>query len=222
MLVVVDNFKDTKERNKVTQLCSALKIVLIESDNIGYGRALNKAIEFCLKDSQDKECIIFAGNLDIAYKNIPSSLPSGKLVYVPLALEENRNRNPFLTRLQRRSLSLHKMTLITKSTIILMCVVLLIKFLGKFPSPIWTLHGSLFVFNSKCICHDDVFNNDSFLYSEELEFGSYMEKHNSEYILSEIVYEHSAHAATSDLIKSRIDFTKTWIPSFQNWISRWG
>lgn len=222
VIVVVDNFKNNEERAFVEELGEKSGFHLIKSENVGYGKALNMAINYCLSNFDCSNCIFYAGNMDIKYSKLPKDLEHGKFVYVPIANEGKRNRNPFLTKLQSRVLGLHKLTIKTQSPYILLLVTLIIKFLGVFPSRIWAVHGSLFCFNGLCLSdNEDVFNANSFLYSEELEFASYMEKNKCEFVNSSIQYEHDAHAATSELINSKRSFLKVWKPSFENWIKRW-
>ena len=79
----------------------------------------------------------------------------------------------------------------------------------------------MFSFNLKSLQSENLFNADTFLYSEELEFGSYMERAGVKFIDTEIKYVHTAHAATSKIINSRNDFLRLWKSSFNNWITRW-
>lgn len=221
-IVLVDNFKNQGERDVVRVLREKLGFNLIELENVGYGQALNKAIDFCLADAQAHDFIVFAGNLDIAYESLPDDLPEGRFVYVAQAMEGERNRNPFLTKMQRRVVGFHRLSLLTNSLFVWMAVILVTKIVGKIPSKIWTVHGSLFIFSSKCIDKNrEMFNAQSFLYSEELEFGSYMESKGAKFIDVDIVYRHAAHAATGSVVASRREFMSLWVPSFRNWVKRW-
>lgn len=221
LILIVDNFKSKEERERVQLLSSKLGFILLESDNIGYGRALNLAIRYCGSLASDSEKIYFAGNLDIKYMSVPAVFPSGKFIYQAKALEGDRDRNPFLTRLQKKGLFLHVLTLKTNSPIVLIFVTSILKLLGMVKSKVWTVHGSLFCFNEKCLSDMKVFNENSFLYSEELEFGSYMELHHCEFIKVDLSYRHDAHVATGALINSKRKFIQVWRPSFINWMVRW-
>lgn len=219
--IIVDNFKSQDERLMVRELSRELSFILLEADNIGYGRALNLAISYAKKQLSSSEKIFFAGNLDIKYSSIPMDFPSGKYVYQPRAYEGLRNRNPFLTRLQKKWLFLHFFTLKTNSPYALLFVTSCLKILGFIKSKVWTVHGSLFCFNEQCLYDENIFNEKSFLYSEELEFGSYMEMNKCEFISSPLEYYHEAHVATSGLICSKEKFIEIWRPSFINWMGRW-
>ena len=220
-IIVVDNFKSDSERKKVLDLTKRLEFHVIKSKNDGYGMGLNKGIDYVKEISKDENDKLFVGNLDIVYLKLPDNLPNGKFVYIPCAIEGRRDRNPFLTKLQSKFLFLHKISCKFNSKLILFLVILLIKIIGYKKSPIWTLHGSMFSFNLKSLQSENLFNADTFLYSEELEFGSYMERAGVKFIDTEIKYVHTAHAATSKIINSRNDFLRLWKSSFNNWITRW-
>lgn len=220
IIILVDNYKSDDERNRVCELCSERDIELIESDNVGYGSALNTAIAYAVSKYTDSKIIFFAGNLDIEYTAI-QVLPYGNFVYVPVALEGQRNRNPFLTKVQRGLLPLHSLTLNTMSPIVLMAVTTILKLASWIPSKTWAVHGSLFCFSSEIIRNGAIFNEKSFLYSEELEFASYADSVNAKRMPVSVVYKHSAHVSTSTVIKNRKTFLEFWQGSFRNWRARW-
>lgn len=222
IIVVVDNFKNNEERSKAKHICTSQDVYFVESTNQGYGNSLNLGIKYCKENFTLKNAVFFAGNMDIKYLNIPYHLPRGEFVYIPKALEGKRNRNPFLTRLQSVALPLHKLTIKLDSVYFLLFVTTIIKLLGYIPSKLWAVHGSLFCFHSECLHEsEEIFNSDSFLYSEELEFASYVEKYLCQFVDSDITYQHDAHAATGDVISSKRAFLNMWKPSFLNWIKRW-
>ena len=223
-IIIVDNFYSDIERLKVKKLSSELKFTLIESTNLGYGRALNVAFEYIKKNySKLNDCVLLAGNLDIQFKCTEVKYLDGNTVYAPIAMEGKRNRNPFLTHLQKKLLKLHLVSMQSESLPLFTVVVFLIKLAGYVPSKIWALHGSLFVFNASILNHGVIFNEKSFLYSEELEFASFIENiSNSKIKNSKIKYEHFAHVATSALTSTQKKFYKLWKPSFANWLNRWG
>ena len=106
-LLVIDNFYNDIERMKVIDVTKELNILLIESENDGYGAALNRGIAYAMENFVTENSVFFAGNLDICYKNIPNTVPSGKYAYVPIVREGKRNRNPFLTTLQKNILPVY-------------------------------------------------------------------------------------------------------------------
>lgn len=220
--IIVDNFKSQNERKKVEKICNNYKITLIKLDNIGYGKALNIAIKYCVNQQNKVPAIIFAGNLDIEFSHIPKKLEHGNYVYIPKVMEGYKNRNPFLTKLQKKVVGLYRVQLPFSSPIALNIMISLTKFLGFFPSPTWATHGALFCFNMQVIDSSlNVFNEESFLYCEELEFASYMEKQGAIFLDSNIACNHIGGVATSSIISSKKDFLKIWKPSMKNWINKW-
>ena len=208
-IIIVDNFSTVEEREIIREFSKKYSFKLLEMDNVGYSKAMNQALIFCKKIF--KKGIIFCGNLDITFLNIPDKIIDGSYVYVPKVIEEKRNnRNPFLTAKK-------------KSIYIYFLAVILNKITGFFPSKIWAIHGSQFCFNSSLIndSKDLPFNNNSFLYSEEWEFASFIESNNFSFLKSDINVKHFSNATTSILIKDQKDFIKIWAPSFINYINRW-
>jgi GT2 family glycosyltransferase len=220
VLVVIDNYRSDEERNKVQDLCISNGVDFIASNNVGYGRALNHAISSVLSQYKGFDIDFFVGNIDVEYTKI-GSLPDGDFVFMATALEGRRNRNPFLTEAQMRFLPLHWLTLQTMSPFVLIVVTTILKVIGYFPSRPWAVHGSVFCFSSRILKRGCLFNEDSFLYSEELEFASYARSVGAQIVKVDIEYIHIAHASTSNIIKNRKDFLRHWRQSFINWRSRW-
>ncbi|MBY7962943.1 hypothetical protein KW476_11060 [Vibrio fluvialis] len=222
-LVVVNNYHSSEENERVNKIVKDLDITLISSENVGYGRALNKAINKIKSEISDGENVIFlCGNLDIKFKEIPKTFAVGKKAYVPVVSELGKNRNPFITKIQKRFLPLHKLSINTNNIIVFMGVITILKILSFIPSKIWATHGSLFCFNSSCLCDDEnIFNEDTFLYSEELEFASYIESIGAKFVNTSLTYEHMAHAATFSIISDKSRFFEVWKPGFINWLKRW-
>ncbi len=221
--IIVDNYSSSNERQRVELIAEELSIVLIKQENLGYGIALNVAIDYINSiHSKEDNIIIMCGNLDIEFSMIPLSFSKGPYVYIPKVLEGSRNRNPFITKLQSRFLPLHKISLKSDHVLIFLFIIGILKLAGKIPSRIWTIHGSLFCFNLECIGDSEIFNRNTFLYSEELEFGSYMNSMtNVQFIESDVCFHHEAHCATGNIISNKSDFYKLWKNGFQNWCDRW-
>ena len=221
-VIIVDNFSTTEEREIIRSFSKKYSFKLLELDNVGYSKAMNQALLFCKKTF--KKGVIFCGNLDITFLNIPRRIINGSYVYVPKVTESKRNnRNPFLTVLQKKIIPIYKSAAKKKYIYIYFLAVILNKILGFFPSKVWAIHGSLFCFNFSLIrdLNDLPFNNNSFLYSEEWEFASFIENNNFSFLKSDIHIKHFSNATTSILIKNQKDFIKIWAPSFINYINRW-
>ncbi len=220
-LIIIDNFSSLEEREMVSMISKKINFELIESENEGYSSGLNKGLEKVL--SLNEESVIFCCNLDIEFKNIPNCFPTGKKIHIPKIIENGRkNRNPFLTRFQKYFIPLYKIAAKKRSIYLYFIAIVINKIAGIFSSKIWAIHGSLFCFNSSLI--DNInnlpFNSDSFLYGEEYEFASFVEKSGGEYIKSEIIVFHDSHSSTSELINNNSNFMKYWAPSFLNFTEK--
>jgi len=221
-IVIVDNYSTEEELQNVVEICIKKSVHLIESSNVGYGRGLNKAIKYSIEKENNVAFNIYAGNLDVSFSNIPTDLPSGKYVYIPEIKEKNRlNRNPFLTELQKYILPLYYLSGFLQSSLLLSMTTGVNKLVGYFPSKIWAIHGSMFCFNSTILQEKTIFNDNSFLYCEELEFASFIESNNIKYITTNIRLEHFGQVATGNINTSKKKFLKLWWPSFENWSNRW-
>jgi hypothetical protein len=222
-IIIIDNFFSQSERNKVKIIVDSLSIILIISDNIGYGAALNLGIKKSLQIEKENEFIFLIGNLDIEYKNLTENFIDGKYVYMPQIKEKNRvNRNPFFTILQKQFLPLCLFAGRLQSTFLLDLIIGFNKIIGYLPSRTWAIHGSLFCFHSSCIdINKEIFNNNSLLYCEELEFASYMQYRDVEIISSEVSINHIGQVSTNQVNSSKKKFLKLWWSSFQNWYYRW-
>lgn len=225
VIILVDNFSTIAEREKSFAICERLNIVLLCSENFGYGRALNFAFQY-VHDSYDfdstSNVVIYAGNLDIEYDRVPHSLPKGNYAYLLRASESGRDRNPFLTIFQSRLLPLHSISLRLDSLIWFRLVIALLKLASVIPSDPWTSHGSLFCINyDSLIKKRPIFDAESFLYSEELEFGDWLGESPSTPLIKCLgVYEHNAHAATKSINSNTKEFFALWKPSFSNWLKK--
>ncbi len=221
-IILVDNFSSAAEREKCRTICAEESIGLIECGNIGYGSALNEIIEYVTERFPPApDDLFYIGNIDISFQLISEPRSLSPTAFIPSAMEGKRNRNPFLTSAQRRMLPLHLLSIKLRSPLVLGLSILALKIIGFLPSRTWATHGSLFCFNAATVGKTPIFNRETFLYSEELEFASYMSSIGAPLLVSETTYSHTAHAATGKIIKNRSDFFRIWESSFRNWRSRW-
>lgn len=219
---LVDNFSSNREREICEKLAIEYNFILIPSDNIGYGRALNLAFSYLKNNFNPSiKTVVYAGNIDIKYNRIPNNISYGNYVYLSEAVEGNRNRNPFLTELQAKILPIYNLVLKTNSVLILKGIIGLNKVIGFIPSNVWAIHGSLFTFNGSLLEHGNtIFNENSFLYCEEIEFASYFHEKKFKIVPSDIIYSHDAHVSTAAVVSDLSDFLKLWKKSFFNWNKR--
>jgi hypothetical protein len=220
-IIVVDNFHSIESRGFARKVAKDLSIELYELENYGYSNALNYAIR---KLYDEKESfLVVCGNIDITFESIPEIPPAGKIAYIPKVRESNKkNRNPFLTRFQRFAIPLYRIAALRKSSILYGLAIAVNKIMGKIPSKIWAVHGSLFCFDASILeANEDIFNNKSFLYGEELEFASYLSDKIIQLQPFELIAFHESHVATGKILKSHKDFIEHWAPSFNNWHERW-
>ena len=217
-IIIVDNFSTNDEIEIIKSLSLELDFILILSDNVGYGGGLNKGLIF-IKEKY-KSGIVFCGNLDIEYLNIPKELPKGNFVHIPHIIEPKRNnRNPFLTRFQKNLIPIYGFAAKKKSQILYIISISLNKIFSIVKSKIWAVHGSLFCFDYSLLkdFNDLPFNNDSFMYGEEYEFARFIEIKGFKLIPSKIKAFHHSHATTK---KIKQKFIHYWAPSFLNFIDR--
>lgn len=222
LLVLVDNFSTEKELNAAKKLANDHGIILIESDNCGYGTSLNKIVSYCkarFPTETDSPKVLLLGNLDVSFNRVEFDDNRKHFACLASGVERGCQLNPFLTVLQKRFLFMHKIAIFFNSPLILLLSTVLIKALGIFKSPPWTMHGSLFCISYDSITGEKIFNDKSFLYSEELEFGSYLERNNIPLVWSGIEYQHIANVSTSKIIRGHREFFNYWWPSFNNWLS---
>ena len=107
--------------------------------------------------------------------------------------------------------------------ILYLLAVLINKVIGLTKGKPFTLHGSLFCFKGGVLLKGDkpIFNDKSFLYGEELEFGCYVKSIGAEIVDCNTVASHTSHAATAPIVKDRSKFIAVWSKSFLNWKNRW-
>ncbi len=220
-IVVVDNFHSIESRGVARIIAKELNIELYELENYGYSYALNYAIKNLYNERESY--VVICGNIDITFESIPEIPPAQKIAYIPKVRELNRkNRNPFLTRFQRLSIPLYRIAALKNSSILYGFAIAVNKIMGKIPSKIWAVHGSLFCFDDSILeAAEDIFNNKSFLYGEELEFASYLTDKIIQLQPFELIVFHESHAATGKILKSHKHYIKHWAPSFNNWHERW-
>lgn len=224
-LYVVDSFSDENERERATKICNRLGVKIIYSENFGYGNSLNVGLDIIKKDAVDemKYAIFIFGNLDVSFLKVSCKSLDTACAFMPKIMEGRRNRNPFMTKLQRKFVWVYWPAAIAKSNILFLIAALFIRIIGKIPSKPYASHGSVLCVNGLALeaIHEPIFNKNSFLYWEEMDFADLLNKYQIPLIESDILVEHSRHASTLNLTKSRKKVTLYWATSWRNWAARY-
>lgn len=218
-LYVVDNFKSTSERKKAEAISVRLGVNLIENNNSGYGAALNKAIEAIRESGSLRSYRIICGNLDVVFKGEIQEEFFDKLRQIEI-FHNNSKVKRYITKLQRRFLWLLLPAALMKSNLLYFFGLALLKLIKQIPSPSFSVHGSVFVLSSD-ILTEKVFDDDSFLYWEEVVFGDFLASKNVEIsYCPTIIAIHSAQATTKEIVKIRKMYLKHWSLSYLNWFKK--
>jgi len=222
-IIIVDNYKSDASRTWMKELAKEMNFTLIESANIGYGGALNKGVNFALANSSREENeVFFLSNLDVEFDKIPP-LVDKRSSYLPSVLQNGRERNPFMTVFQRKVIFQYDLAAKLNSVLLLKVAVAITKVLGLIPSQVYAMHGSCFCISKKAISAFDtsIFNDESFLYCEELEFAEYIKKNGVKIEKSEIACKHIGGVATGPFFNTKSAVFPIWRKSWLHWRSRW-
>ena len=226
-LLLVDNFSSGAERKNVRQICEKLSITLILSENNGYGSALNTAFkEIKVNNHITKTDLIMAGNIDLEFENFLEPRKSEVTVYMPKIIERQklryRNRNPFITQVQLYCVCIFKPLLRCDAQFLIIFIQVLYKFLGYLPSKAKGVHGSLFCFNAGLLnLSANIFNDNAFLYCEEIEFAKFLETNHIAIEPWETVIVHEAHQSISQSFRRNRDRHELWKQSYLEFLNRW-
>ena len=222
-LIIVDNFYSNEESRRVKGFCNVSAIEYIGCDNLGYGSALNVAVEHIKSTTVVEPGVNYAlllGNIDVVFRHLPNELPLSR-VFMPFGIENGKLLNPFLTKYQIKGFFLHDLADRYDSPLFLVMAIILLKLLGFVPSPAWTLHGSIFALDLRLVGDSPIFNENTFLYSEELEFGSWIEANDFSIVATNIAYEHLGGVSTYNYRAKFSKFFHEWRLSYANWRRRW-
>lgn len=223
-LYLVDNFKSDDERAMVKKVSDEQDLILIENENVGYGKALNDAFDVIRNESAlSEDDLIIAGNLDLEIKRKDVVVSTKPTAYMPMVFQDGKDKNPYIKKIQRPLLPLYGLVYLTRSPVLFKAVAGFIKIFKAFPSRPYTCHGSLFVINGALLkdMTGSIFNPDSFLYVEELEFGEYLAQHRINLTTSEIIVNHIGRVSTAEVTENLNESIRLWAPSWRNWRQRW-
>lgn len=216
--VVVDCYHSTDEREKIKKLAESMCFDLLYVDNIGYGRGLNLGLSYLSAKIKETQFSIMFGNSDIEFTSI-GNIGDETVCIAPEIFEGSRNRNPFLTRFQGRFLWLYDLAYYLRSRIIKRLASVVMKGLSIVPSKTYAVHGSLFVVEN----HIPIlpFNENTFLYCEEMEFAEYLMHQGIRIVKSENYSgKHFGGVSTSKAFVGTKHKFSNWRVSWKNYRDR--
>ena len=217
--VLVNNHFSVEASARARKQCDDLGILFIDSENIGYGAALNRGVEAARLAGLAIGDWLLLSNLDVIFDDIDLSLPLGS-VQVPFCFEDNRNRNPFMTRVSVLALPLYALAAARRNKQLHRLARFLHKALLLIPSRPAAVHGSAFLFRLKEEILLGIFNSNVFLYCEELEFMSWARSMDYLFVSTKTAYRHVGGVSTSTSISGEKKF-ENWCASMQAWSLRW-
>lgn len=221
-IVIVDNYFSEEERLKVIEICKLLNVEVVENINNGYGNGLEIGINFVKREFEDISFFVLS-NIDLIFTKFDYKETDYACGYIPKSLNNGQYvDNVFMTKFQKLFINIHKIPFLRKNKNMFLLKILFFKLLKFIPSKAWAVHGSCFIisWNNKDIIQP-IFNKNTFLYSEELEVASYMEKNGMPFISSNILIEHIGSVSTEKSFSSLSDKMDIFVESFDNWYSRW-
>lgn len=222
---VVDNYSSDDERRKIEEICKLKNIRLIHNDNTGYGSGLNLGLSVAVAAAKAyglmQGSVFLFGNPDVKFIRLPD-LENECCAYMPSVIESKRDRNPFMTELQRRLVFIYWPAARLNSPLLFLVAASIIRIIGFLPSRPYAMHGSQFCLSGSAISITGykIFNESSFLYWEEMEFAETLRRNGIQIKASQIVCHHSRHVSTHAIVKDRKKINEFWKRSWLNWIER--
>jgi GT2 family glycosyltransferase len=217
IIVIVDNFSNEKCRSDTKKFAEE-NIFILENENVGYGKGLNDGVLFSRSKVKSTNSRFYLSNIDIEYQKISSKSFNPSISLIPLI---NNKQKKFISINQKHFLGIHFIKFLRGNVLLFYIKVLLLKTIAIIPSKEWTIHGSCFVLDFSASYSETIFNKDSFLYSEELEFGSYLGYNEIKLNLSEISYKHIGSASIEKSFNTLKNKLVLFENSLDNWKKRW-
>lgn len=208
---LVDNFSTKVELDHMRVISKKPRVTLIERKNDGYSAGLMAGLR-AVKKKGSRHGLVLFGNVDVYPVDVQYASVVDDEVPMPQLLERGRNRNPFMTLLERRLLWLFIPASFFASRKLRLLASLVIRCVRLWRSNPWTIHGSLFSLPVSSLYKDiDVFPEGLFMYCEELFFGCYLEKNGLKLVGSQIICSHIGGVSTSVYIpKASLSQFKSW------------
>ena len=223
IIVVVDN-SDMEIDAKVASVLRELNVSVIACKNIGYGQAINKGLHHISSVLIEKKLVVHACNADVVFKHVDRyDAREGSLrFYVPRLRSKNRNtKSKFMNMLNRRFTISISRFYYQRVGWVFGVVAALQKVILAMPSRVYTTHGCIFIFDFFPSTRNSlVFNENTFLYSEELEFGEYMLKNGFSAVDCHTTVAHEGSVSISKIYSSS-EKRALFFASLTNWRKRW-
>ena len=224
IIIVINNIEkcdfETFKKYHFEKFCQEKNIIIKSIFNIGYGRALNHGIEIS-KIINRKINYYFLMNADVEIIEIPKMSDCSGDALIPIIINGTvLKKTIFMNMLNRRFTILIARHKILKNNITFFLIIAIQKIIIYIKSKPYTTHGSLFIIKSKFI-DDNLFNSNTFLYSEELEFGEYLLRRKLVLKESKIIYRHIGSASIKFEYPKLTNKIPLFRDSLNNWFSRW-
>ena len=220
-ITIVDCFSSSDERNEVARIVKQHGAKLVAVANLGYGNGLQAGLN-ALQSRIDENDLIIAGNVDVLPRFL-GVMPAAGDIFMPKVFEGNRNRNPFMSKLQSRLLMLYEPALQTHPAFFIRMASLAVKIASIIPSPVWAVHGAVFVFRARAYKHfAPIFPPSIFMYCEELFFASWAEANDLEIVPVEWELEHVGGVSTESFYAgAHAQQIAHWAASFRAYLKQY-
>lgn len=214
-IIIIDNFSSDAELRDIYDLAAKHNCQVLESDNIGYGPALNIGLDF-IKNKCDEaaDVCIFFGNCDVKPQFINEYVAPGVLPEITV-YTKGKNSNPFLTKAQMKFLKLLFWSAKYESITIKAIWSVINKIVRYIPSRTAAVHGSIMAINLKSLRKlPKLFCDEIFLYQEEIFFAHVIASSHMKIEKSSLHFVHEGSVSTAGTVKKDIkSYFKLWCRS---------
>jgi len=220
-IVVVESYSNESNKRANQTIANAINADYLCVENNGYGYGNNKGVAYIRNKYDYEYCIISNADVDVNKINL-STIPKNNVVIGPLIKTlKNKNQNPYWAvecKIANKAIYIGfkykiKGFLFIGIAINKILRELFLLFCGNRMRSVFALHGSFLIFSRDVIeKYSPLFDNDSFLYNEEMWLAKNMRKHNVKMMISpEIKILHKEDGCSKD---SKIDFNQCERDSF--------
>lgn len=218
---IADNYSTEAERLNVRNLkVLHPNLVIAEYENIGYGNALNNLNKLVISIYPNEQLRLVFSNADlklIFYNEQRFMNGTAYLVNI------NGRKSLFLTQLQSATIKYFKVENLFNKIWTFRVYLVIQNILGFLPSKTFASHGSVMIFDawSNNLQNKLIFNTRTFLYSEELEFGSWIESMNYRWSNMGWYFKHIESASIKKIYPTNSSKLPLFKLSLINWRRRW-